>query len=243
MMTMTTNVGVLLWLGLALAVWVNYTQWQVDFGPKTATAATVTGEPGAPKPPTLDETVPQATQPASGTQPAGSPDAVPVAGTPTVESAPESAATAKVRVTTDVLVIDIDLRGGTLVYAELPGYPVIKGQAQPVVLFNQGDANTNYVLQSGLVGPKADESRPTHVATFTSNGDQFSLAAGQQELRVPLTWTDGRGITVMKTFVYKRGMFVVDLEYSVQNASAAPWSAASYARVSRVDPAVALKPR
>ena len=235
---MTNNIRVFLWLGLALALWVNYTQWQVDFGPKTATAASVTGEPGAPKPPTLDETVPQATQPASSAQPAGSADAVPVAGTPTVEPAPESAATAKVRVTTDVLVIDIDLRGGTLVYAELPGYPVVKGQSQPVVLFNQADASTNYVLQSGLVSPKADEARPTHVATFTSNGDQFSLAAGQQELRVPLTWTDGQGVTVMKTFVFKRGMFVVDLEYSVQNASAAPWPVASYARISRVDPAV-----
>ena len=40
------------------------------------------------------------------------------------------------RVTTDVLVLDIDLKGGTLVYAELPGYPIIKGQPEPVVLFN-----------------------------------------------------------------------------------------------------------
>ena len=42
--------------------------------------------------------------------------------------------------TTDVLVLDISLTGGTLVHAELPGYPVVKGEAAPVVLFNTDDA-------------------------------------------------------------------------------------------------------
>ena len=235
---MTNNIRVFLWLGLALALWINYTQWQVDYGPKAGDAAAAIGSAGGSKAPSLDETVPSAAQPAPGQTPA-SPDAVPVAGSmPNPPGAPEAASGARVRVTTDVMILDIDLRGGTLVYAELPGYPVVKGQPQPVVLFNQADPNTNYTLQSGLVSPKADEARPTHVATFTSTGDSFALGAGQQELRVPLTWTDGQGVTVMKTFVFKRGSFAVTLEYAVQNASPTPWTAASYARISRVDPAV-----
>jgi YidC/Oxa1 family membrane protein insertase len=137
-----------------------------------------------------------------------------------------------------VLVIDVDLRGGTLVRAELPGYPLIKGQPQPVVLFNQADPSTNYVLQTGLASPDADMASPTHVTTFTSDAAQYQLAAGQDELRVPLTWTDGAGITVTKTLVFTRSMFAIGLEYSVRNDSAKPWSAASYARISRVDPAI-----
>ena len=52
----------------------------------------------------------------------------------------ETASAGKIRVTTDVLVLDIILKGGTLVRAELPGYPLVKGEAQPVVLFNPTDA-------------------------------------------------------------------------------------------------------
>jgi YidC/Oxa1 family membrane protein insertase len=235
---MTNNIRVFLWLGLALALWVNYTQWQMDFGPKPTTHLNGTAAPGEPVPPSMDETVPQAIQP-SGTSPSPTAvDAVPMVGSTAPEApSPEAASAGKVRVVTDVLTIDIDLRGGSLVYAELPGYPLIKGQPLPVVLFNQADPTTNYMMQTGLVSPRAEDVRPTHVATFTSAANQYSLADGQQELRVPLTWTDGQGVSVTKTFVFKRGSFVLGLEYAVQNASAAPWSAASYARISRVDPA------
>jgi YidC/Oxa1 family membrane protein insertase len=150
--------------------------------------------------------------------------------------AADEATAGKVRVTTDVLVIDIDLRGGTLVHAELPTYPLVKGQPEPVVLFNQSGADTNYTLQTGLAGAKPDDARPTHVATFTSAQATYALAPGQDELRVPLTWTDGNGVTVAKTFVFHRGFYAIGLEYSVHNTSAAPWAAASYARLSRVDP-------
>ncbi|HWP86467.1 MAG TPA: hypothetical protein VNM70_01210, partial [Burkholderiales bacterium] len=113
---MTNNIRVFLWLGLALAVWLNYSQWQVDYAAKPAIPAASTSVPGGSKPASLDDTVPQAAQPAA---PAA--DAPPTAATPAgpteTPTANESTA-GKVRVTTDVLVLDIDLRGGTLVYAE-----------------------------------------------------------------------------------------------------------------------------
>jgi YidC/Oxa1 family membrane protein insertase len=235
---MTNNIRVFLWLGLALAVWLNYSQWQMDYGPKPGAASTATSAPGEPKPPSFDDTVPQVAQPASPAT-----DAPPTAALPGTAAATPSAPAAetgagKVRVTTDVLVMDIDLRGGTLVYAELPAYPLVKGQAQPVVLLNQSNAATNYVMQTGLAGVQPDETRPTHVATFTSAQERYQLAPGQDELQVPLTWTDGNGVTVAKTFVFRRSSYAIGLEYSVHNTSAAPWAAASYTRISRVDPAV-----
>jgi YidC/Oxa1 family membrane protein insertase len=51
-----------------------------------------------------------------------------------------------IKVVTDVIELEIDLRGGTLVRATLPGYPVKKGQPEPIVLLNQDDATTNYVV-------------------------------------------------------------------------------------------------
>src|SRR5262245_36381440 len=123
---MTNNIRVFLWLGLALAVWLNYSQWQQDYGPKPAPAATVA--PGAPKPAAVEDTVPQAAQSTPAT-PATGAEAVPAAAavpstSPDAPGAVESAGL--VHVLTDVLEIDIDLKGGTLVRAALRGYPIVK---------------------------------------------------------------------------------------------------------------------
>jgi YidC/Oxa1 family membrane protein insertase len=233
---MTNNIRVFLWLGLALALWINYQQWQLDYGPKPTTPVAATGAAGAPTAPSAADTVPQASQTAA---PVTSSSAESIPTTPATGQAPAAAeaveTAGKIRVTTDVLTLDIDLRGGTLVYGELPGYPITKGQPEPVVLFNQKSPSTNYVLQSGLIG---GESRPSHLAVFSSAAQQYKLAAGQDELRVPLTWTDGQGVTVTKSFVFHRSMFTVGLEYAIDNQSGAPWEAHSYARIVRSDPPV-----
>jgi YidC/Oxa1 family membrane protein insertase len=236
---MTNNIRVFLWLGLALALWLNYSAWQQDYGPKTAATAANTAA-SASKPASLEDTVPQASQSAPVPSTSAE-DAVPQAAQP--EGVPDAAAAAPVdnsstvRVATDVLVLDIDLKGGTLVRAELPGYPIVKGEPAPVVLFNRDSPQTNYVLQTGLIGAGKSES-PTHLATFASAARKYDLAPGQDELRVPLTWTDGNGVTVTKTFVFHRSLFIVGVEYSIENKSAVPWNVQSYARIVRTDPPV-----
>ena len=234
---MTNNIRLFLWMGLGLTLFMNYQQWQLDYAPKTQAAAVAQGSAGVTAEPSASDTVPQAVQPSA---PAAT-DAVPTpptttAATPSAEA--PAADAGKIRVITDVLVLDIDRRGGTLVYAELPGYPVVKGQPEPVVLFNRADPATNYVLQSGLAGAAAGDARPTHVTVFTSASDQYKLADGQQELRVPLTWTDGQGVTVTKTFVFRRSLYAIGLEYAIDNQGASPWLVHSYARVVRSDPAI-----
>src|SRR5690606_30657724 len=92
---------------------------------------------------------------------------------------------------------------------------------------------------SGLTGPP-DAERLTHLAEFTSPQRVFEMG-DDEELRVPLQWTDGRGVTVTKTFVFKRGSYEVALEYTVHNASDAPWPAAPYAQILRNDPPVERK--
>jgi len=232
---MTNNIRVFLWVAVALALWLNYSQWQMDYGPKTAAATTQTGTESGAKPPAMDDIVPQAGQPTSASPVEGVPTAAP-APVVAVEAPAESGG--KIHVITDVLLLDIDLKGGTLTRAVLPGYPLVKGKPDPVVLLNQDSPDTTYVLQTGIAGSKADDVRPTHIASFTSTSDKFELAPGQDEMRVPLTWTDGNGVTVTKTFVFHRSSFVIGLEQSIHNGSASPWSGAQYARISRVDPKV-----
>ncbi len=186
---MTNNIRVFLWLGLALALWLNYSQWQIDYGakarPPAASAATDTT--GAPKPSDISRYCSaggstsrrrrrcQRTQSRPLRPPA-----------PRLRPEVETASARKIRVTTDVLVLDISLTGGTLVRAELPGYPLVKGEAAPWCCSTPMTPSTNYVLRTGLSNPD-DPNGPTHLATFTAPADSFTLAPGQDELRVPLT--------------------------------------------------------
>lgn len=224
------NPRLYLWIALALLVWMNIIQWDRDFeqpaaAPATETA-TNTANPAA-KPATSASTqLPSlpastdavATAPAAGNTPAAPAAAVATGANP---------AGPKVRVLTDVLDMDISLQGGDLLRADIVQYPKDKKPGSPPVRLLTTDEATFAVVHSGL---RAADGRaePTHLVTYTTPATEYRLAQGQQELRVPLTWTDGQGLTVMKTFVFKPGLYSIDVTYDVQNASTAEWKAASY---------------
>jgi YidC/Oxa1 family membrane protein insertase len=94
------------------------------------------------------------------------------------------------------------------------------------------------VVQSGLSGA-AGTAMPSHLALFDTAARELKLGAGQDELRLPLTWSDGAGVTVTKTYVFHRGRYAIDVEYRVRNASAAPWQFAPYAQLLRNNDPVA----
>ena len=112
-------------------------------------------------------------------------------------------------------------------------YPLHKDAPNiPVRLLNRDSEESLYLLQTGLVGT-AGEAAPTHLATWTATEPSYVLAAGAQELRVPLTWTDGHGLNVTKTFTFKRGAYAVDLTYEVRNDSATARALAAYSQFLR----------
>jgi YidC/Oxa1 family membrane protein insertase len=156
---------------------------------------------------------------------------VTAAATPGAAVEPESLPAPIVHVTTDVLDLDISLRGGELLRADLTKYPRDKQPGSPAVRLLTTDEATYSVARSGL---RAADGRadPTHLAMYTSAATDFRMSAGQ-ELRVPLTWTDGQGVTVTKTFVFKPGQYAIDVVYGVNNASATDWKAASYVQFAR----------
>jgi len=128
--------------------------------------------------------------------------------------------------------MDISLQGGDLLRADLLQYPRDKKPGSPAVRLLSTDDATYGVVRSGL---RAADGRaePTHLALYTAPASEFRLAPGAQELRVPLTWTDGQGVTVTKTYVFKPGQYAVEVIYDVQNASGADWNAASYVQFAR----------
>ena len=262
----TINARMFLWLGLVMALYINYDTYERDFAPRLPPPPTATeiAQAAAPTAPgalpgaatTLAASVPQTAAPApiAAAAPAPTPlgGSLPVAAaavtTPADAAAPVAAAAApaatatpgNVRVTTDVLDLEISLQGGALVRADLLKYPRVKGEKASVQLLNVAPRKF-YALQTGLSDAGAGGARPTHLALFTTPQAVYSLAAGSSgdELRVPLIWSDpATGVTVTKTFVLRRGQYRIDLQYDVENRGTAPWTAASYAQLLRDDPAV-----
>jgi YidC/Oxa1 family membrane protein insertase len=215
------NPRLFLWIALALLVWMNIIQWDRDYGAAQAPAATSAPAAGtAPAAGPAPSQLP--TLPAAGAAatPAATTDALPT-------TAPAASAAPKVRVVTDVMDLDISLQGGDLLRADLLKYPQDKKPGSPAVRLLTTDDATYQVVRSGLLAMEG-RAQPTHLEHYTAPATEFRLAPGASELRVPLTWTDGQGVTVTKSYVFKPGRYDIGVEYDVQNASATPWQGASY---------------
>lgn len=221
------NQRVFIWAALALVLYFNFITWQKDYAPPPA-AATPTAQTesangsAAPANETLPE-LPSASS--SAPEASGAAPAVAANSDATPANAPV------IRVHTDVLSMDISTRGGELARADLLKYPVEKNRPDVAVrLFNP--TPPLYVARSGLRA--ADQrAEPTHQVTYQSAANEYTLAAGQNELVVPLTWTDGQGITVVKTYRFKPGSYRIDLSYDVVNTSGSDYKAASYVQILR----------
>jgi len=233
------NIRLMLWGVLAAILFLNYQTWMHDYEPATLPAAQTSSgtAPTAAAPAnTLADSLPQAPSaaptPAPQSANAAAPAALPAPpGAPAASAA--EALTAPLHVSTDVLEIGINLKGGELDQSDLKDYPLRKDTPNiPVRLLSYEPPPTLYLLQSGLIGA-AGEAAPTHLAVWKSAQTSFALAPGVDELRVPLTWSDGQGMSVTKTFVFKRGQYAIGLDYEVKNDGAAPRKLASYAQILR----------
>jgi YidC/Oxa1 family membrane protein insertase len=227
------NIRFTLWIVLGAVLYYNYLAWQQDYRTLPQLTSTVAGGAGARG--SLGNSVPTPEGAAASAAPAQSaaatPAATPAAPPGALGTASDSSA-AKVHVVTDVLDLDISLRGGQIDRADLSEYPLHKDTPNVPVRLENDDPASLYVVQTGLTGASG-EAAPSHLATFTTAQTTYTLADGATELRVPLTWTDDHGLTVTKTFVFKRGLYQIELLYDAHNDSTAPRSLASYAQILR----------
>jgi len=246
------NIRMMLWAALAAILFLNYEAWLKDY-PATSpeSAAAVAANAGSAN--TLADSVPQAA-PGAGAPVTAAAPALPAAdvsrpatlgsatpasaasGTDGIASDADAAAAAQaatIHVVTDVLSLEINLKGGEITQADLLKYPLHKDTPNiPVRLFDGAAGDDFYVLQTGLTGPPG-EAAPTHLAVWTAARQSYELAPGADELEVPLTWTDDHGVSITKTFVFKRGAYSIVLTYHVDNDSTEPRSFAAYSEILR----------
>ncbi len=136
-----------------------------------------------------------------------------------------------VLVRTDVLQLAIDLVGGDIIELALPEHlEDIDRPDQPFVLLEQNDRRT-YVAQSGLIGPNGIDSDAR--ARFTASSPQYELAPGQDTLVVDLHWQGSGDVRVSKRFTLRRGDYLMDVSYIIENGGSERWQANLFGQIKR----------
>jgi len=160
--------------------------------------------------------------PAAPEQPA--PEAIP--STITTESTSHI-----VQVYTDVLQLAIDLNGGDIVELSLPKYLAhLDNPKGPFVLLEDNEALI-YIAQSGLIGTNGIDSNGR--AKFTTSTPRFTLKDGEDTLVVDLKWQSDTEIKITKRLTLRRGDYMIDVDYLIENGSAAPWQANLFGQIKR----------
>lgn len=137
-----------------------------------------------------------------------------------------------IRVETDTLIVDIDPRGGDLVYSALrEHYAKLNQPDDPYVLLNNTNTQT-YVAQSGLVGRNATDTQDGERPIFQTSQQKYQLADGEEQLQVNLTYQQG-DVTITKRYTFERGEYLVKLDYLIDNQSSEPWQANLYGQIKR----------
>jgi YidC/Oxa1 family membrane protein insertase len=172
-----------------------------------------------PKPP---PTAAQAVQPAVPPGKAAAPGSVAAAPSQAVAATPAAGARGEtIRLTTDLVVAEIDTLGGTLTRLELLRH---KDSNDPDKNFALISPAHHYEAQSGLTG----DGGPNHRTLWRATAGPRALEGAADTLELRLTAPGKDGIEVEKTYRLHRNSYVIDVELKVRNAGAAALSTFGY---------------
>jgi YidC/Oxa1 family membrane protein insertase len=181
--------------------------WQKHNAPRveapTTTVPSVSKAPAAVPPP-----IPAAPG-AAATPPAAAPT-LPVGGETVV-------------VRTDVFDVELNTIGGDIRRVTMKKVHSALDRTQPLTLLEPNPQHF-FVAQSGLLG----EGLPTHLTAYTAENKNYSLADGRDEVEVRLRSRDASGAEVVKSYVFHRGSYLIDVSYTVKNTSDKPLAPVAY---------------
>jgi YidC/Oxa1 family membrane protein insertase len=219
------NLRTILFALLAVVLFLLYQAWQEDYGPGSAGGVPSTAQQQSTTP-----DIPAADPSSAVPSPAPMPGEIPASQPATSEGAETSRI---VRVRTDVLDLEINTLGGTVVHAELPQMPLSVDNPDVVKELLTTDPYRYYVAESGLIASE-DSLAPKHdKAIYTASKTEYKLEEGEDSLTLTLKWDNGKGIEVSKHFTFKRGLYDILVEHEVTNNSGQTWVAREYQQLKR----------
>ena len=228
-MMATEQIRTILIVALCVVSFLLWDAWQRDYGPKPPPLPAATEPPagdaargGSPSPGVDVPTAPR-TELAEGAIAPSSDD-----------GAGDSGRDRRVRVTTDVLAVEIDTLGGTIAGVDLRAYPVSNDRPdEPFRLLDDTRPQDYFIAQSGLTGTP---SAPNHHTRYESEMDSYELASGEPFVDVPLRWRSEEGVEVIRTYRFTRDDYVIETRIDVVNGSEAAWHVAPYGQLQRGEP-------
>ncbi|GAB2926456.1 membrane protein insertase YidC [Rheinheimera gaetbuli] len=185
----------LLVIGLALVSFLLWQQWNIDTAPKPVTPIIEQSQNGVGGSADLQLTTADAEQPATMV----------------------AAAARSIQVSTDVLTLSIDSRGGDIVALTLPAFELEKGKSEPYPLMRRL-TGFEYVAQSGLIGRDGPDDSRNPRPVYSAEQNSYRLADGVNELVVPLMFNHN-GLQIEKRFTFTAGHYDVRVEYFIHNQS------------------------
>lgn len=223
------NLRMLLWGFLALTVFWNFEFYQQDHLPavtESTTAPAPQSNASALAATNRDLATSIPSQPAAtSNNPATANTTVNPLSTDTpIVIAPE--VTPRIQIDTDVLHLEINLKGAIIQKASLRTYTQSRDNNQPIVLIDSDNADTFGALQSGYQSNAGLSIGPQTI--YQSPAATYTLADGQDTLEVPLTTDDGQGHQLTRTLLFKRGKYAVSMTDTLKNLSTTPWPVAGY---------------
>jgi YidC/Oxa1 family membrane protein insertase len=221
------NQRLLIWGLFGFLAWITYQTWVQEYAPKPEVQATQAVEQPELALPAGGDDLPELSAPSEGAIDAPSP-----VDLPEPETTPSEASAPTIRVTTDVLDVEISLQGGTLQSVYLVAYPVAKDQPDTLIQMLSTEPSNFGAIQTGLrIAGEGEE--PNHRAMFASSNDSYDMRDAET-LVVPIRWQSADGVSVEKRFRFTRGGYVVVIEQEVTNGGAGLWRGADYAQIQRI---------
>lgn len=223
-------------LALAFVLFLLWDAWQQDFGPKPG--STVTSPESS-----FDDTV-------------SAPSDVPIAhSSVATDSKTTSLSTDPltmmdsplqrgqlIKVVTDVFEAEIDTVGGDLRRVYLRNYPVAYDKPdQPFQLMNETLPNI-FIAQSGFTRKKDPKGEylitaPDDHTVYVGSIKEYRMGPNDDTLSVDLRWTSPEGVRFIKRYTFRRGSYLIDVSFVVNNQADKEWRGNHYQRLQRTQPA------
>ncbi|MDF1645593.1 MAG: membrane protein insertase YidC [Legionellaceae bacterium] len=204
---------VILGAALAILAYSLWTAWQIDY-PKVIPSSQAklsvaqSGNAGNTLLPTL--TRPNATQEEMvGPQASQIYDKA-------IETTPD------IQIKTDVLDLRVDLMQGDIVSANLLKYS--ESEAKPDQPFSllRDETGIRYVANSSLL--LVNQGAVEHTKPgFKTEKNTYTLMPNQNQLTVALIGQTDNGLIIKKELIFKRGSYLIDVQYTLLNQGDEPW--------------------
>ena len=209
---MDINKRTILWIVFSVSLVILWNNWMVANGNQSMFSMT---------PPPA-----KVVQAPAATNAAGVPLAAGVPALPGAPVAPPAIKTEVITISTDVFKVDIDTAGGVIQRLELLKFRDKIDKTKNQVLFDV-NSKGSYVGKTGLLA--SGLALPNETTAFVAKPGPRALDSAN-EVQLVLQGTVN-GVTLTKTFTFKRGDYVIGMRHEVTNNTAAPIAPSLYVKL------------